>query len=215
MSSPLGTIRIMIRSLVAKAPIQEAAKLPLPPGTRIVEIREVPRALLAEHELKYTGFDRPKLWSDEHLFDRQDVEGIAIVSNAGLRTVDDVKAWAINRRCSGGIRIGPVYADGPDLAQAVLAAAMSLGTPQKIQVVPLPNEAMNEWPAAQVVDNATLVAEVWGGNDDAVKLFDRFGWKPAGVEYYRMWVDGKAPIEQSEGGLAQKGVYAIFDAAVG
>ena len=91
---------------------------------------------------------------------------------------------------------------------------MNSATPDVIKKVPLPKE-MEDWTAERITDEATLVTEVWGGNADAVALFDELEWQPAGVEYYRMWTDGKATAQQSTGGAARSGVYAIFDAAVG
>lgn len=200
----------MMRPLVAKKLVQASHV-----DGHIVDLRQVPQTLLVQHELKYTGFERPALWSDEHIFDRKDVDGVAIASQESPRTVDDLRAWAVIRRCSGGIRLGPVYASDSAAAKAVIAAAMERATPKAIQAVPLPKETMNEWSSDKIANEATLVTEVWGGNPEAIKLFKELGWEEAPVSYYRMWVDSKATPEQSEGGAAQDGVYAIFDAAVG
>jgi len=48
-----------------------------------------------------------------------------------------------------------------------------------------------------------------------VKVFEELGWKYAGVSYHRMWLNGKVPVEQQEGGEGTKGMYAIFDACAG
>lgn len=209
-SSPLGTIRIMIRELHVKLPLTEPKT-----ALYIVDIHAVPLKYLVEIETRYTGFVRPALWSKEHMFDRSDVCGFAAVANPQIESVNDLKAWVVTRRCSGGIRIGPVYGSDRESAQAVLVAAMKSATPASICDVPLPNESMHEWPEDKVAAEATLVAEVWGGNAEAIQLFDELGWRSAGVDYYRMWVNGKATPEQSQGGASQAGVFAIFDAAVG
>lgn len=210
-NSPLGLVHVMVRPLVAKEPIPT---LEVPSGLHVVDIRQIPQDLLRQLELKYTGFDRPKLWSDEHMFNRPDVSGSAIVSNPNPQHLDQLKAWALTRRCSGGIRIGPLYAEDLTSARLALSAVMELATPGSIEKVPLPH-TMEGWSTQRIADEATVVTEIWGGNSQALKLFEDLGWKQAGVEYFRMWVDAKATKEQSEGGLAQKAVYAIFDAAIG
>lgn len=208
--SPLGEVQIMMRPLLAKKPAPVPAS-----NIHIIDIRNVPLRLLVRDEAKYTGFERPALWSNEHIFNRKDVDGVAVANRESPQSADDLLAWAITRRCSGGIRVGPVYAKDPAAAKAVIATAMEKATPKAIQDAPLPSEAMNEWSVDKILDEATLVTEVWGGNSEAVKIFKELGWEEVPVSYYRMWVDGKATQEQSKGGAAQEGVYAIFDAAVG
>ena len=72
----------------------------------------------------------------------------------------------------------------------------------QIQSVALPKEPISESSEEEIVDKATLVAEVWCGNPDAEAVFEELGWKGVGVEYHRMWVDSKAPEQWMEGGLA-------------
>jgi hypothetical protein len=196
----------MTRPLVVK---QSVPEIELPDGLRIIDIKEVPSHMLAEHDLKWTGFERPRQWTHEHLFSRPDVKGVAIMG-----PVDQLVAWAINCRCSGGIRIGPVYADNAVAAKAVLTAAMNLASPEAIEELPLPDEAMNDLSVSDISMKATLAAEVWVGNGDAVRVFEELGWNSAGVEFQRMWVDGDAPPEQSQDGCSYKGVY-VTDAALG
>lgn len=209
--SPLGKVRIMIRSLLAKEP------LPKNEGQAdgsLVNIHDVPLDLLVQHETKYTGFVRPRLWSKEHMFNRPDAAGHALVSRSPPQSVDDIKGWTVIRRCSGGIRIGPLYAQDAEAAKKVLIAAMETG-PKYIKDIPLPKEPISDLAEEKIADEGTLVTEVWGGNPEAVKLFENLGWKPAGVDYHRMWLDGKALPEWEQGGVAQKGVFATFDAAAG
>lgn len=200
----------MGRPILAKRSLRIA-----PPvhGLTLVDVRKVPRDLLVQQELKYTGLYRPNLWSKEHMFSRADVAGVALVSDVIVKTVNELKGWALVRRCPSGFRIGPLYADGPVVAKAVLMEAMKLGTPMAIERAPLPN-VMEAWSTQRITDEATLVAEVWTGNFEAMQLFEELGWSNTG-ENYRMWLDGTATQEQQAGGSAQKGMYAIFDAAVG
>lgn len=195
--------------------LHEKTPVSFEPTERLVDIRQVPRRLLAASDSKYTGFERPALWCNDYLFDRPDVSGFALVTDGNPKHVDDLLAWTVIRRCSGGFRIGPVYAQDASSAKSVLAAAMKAATVDGILNVPLPNEAMNTWPDEQIRDQASLSVEVWTGNPEAEATFQNLGWKDSGLKYYRMWTDGKATSEQSAGGIAHKSVFAIFDAAVG
>jgi hypothetical protein len=212
--SPLGTVKIMMRPLVAKEPLPFSSR-DLEASGQLVDIHDVPKTLLAQHDLKYTGFDRPELWSDEHMFNRPDVSGVALVGNAKPETPNDLQAWTILRRCSGGIRLGPLYADSQEATKLAVVAAMEKAKPILIKSVPLPKEPLSDGSEAEIAEQATLVTEVWGGNPEAVQLFEGLGWIGVVVEYHRMWVGSKATPEFNKGGLAQKGCYAVFDAATG
>lgn len=210
MSSPLGKVKQLVRPSVAKVPIAESS-----PSGGLINICKVPRSLLAQSDEVNTGFRRPALWSDEHLFNRKDIHGVALVTREDPADLEDLRAWAVARRYAGGIKIGPVYASDKESAKAVLTATMKLATPEAIKQVEMPNSASNRWSIAEVTNEASLAAEVWGGNSEAVELFEELGWVSAGYEYYRMWHDGKAPVAQSAGGASLRGAYAMFDAATG
>lgn len=92
---------------------------------------------------------------------------------------------------------------------------MRAATVQYVKKTPMPNVGLSELSETEIAEKATLVTEVWGGNAEALTAFESLGWKDSGIEYYRMWTHGKATPEQSEGGPAHSGVFAIFDAAVG
>lgn len=211
--SPLGTVKILVRELASKEFLSTHDKAEA--DGELVNILRVPEKLLVEHELHLTGFERPKLWTGEHILDRPDVGGFALVTSGPPVSAGYIKAWVMTRRCSGGVRIGPLYAEDATSAKTVLIAAMKSATAKLVKDTPLPNEPISELSEAEIHEKATLVTEIWGGNPDADKVFGELGWKPVGVEYHRMWVDGKAIPEWSEGGAAQKGVFAVFDAAVG
>lgn len=90
----------MMRPLVAKEALRDDGGITSVPDGSIVNIRELPLKLLVSHELKYTGFERPELWSQEHMFRRPDVFGYALVSKSPPTEVDEIKGWALTRRCS-------------------------------------------------------------------------------------------------------------------
>ncbi|KAK3677882.1 hypothetical protein LTR78_001977 [Recurvomyces mirabilis] len=209
--SPLGTVRIMTRPLVEKVP------LPTRDGEvpgHFIQIYDVPLHLLAQHEQKYTGFQRPALWSNEHLFERDDIDGVALASTDNPQTVNDLQGWTIIRRSLHGPRIGPLYAENAEVAQAVLERAIELANVKFVDAVH-PDDPYEDMSEAEIAEKAYITAEVWGGNPEAVKVFEQAGWTYAGVSYHRMWVGGKATPEFSEGGAAQQGVFAMMDAATG
>lgn len=213
--SKLGVLRLMGRPLVAKESIHAAVELTVTSSIHVISLDSIPHHLLVEHELMYTGFERRSLWNDKHMFGRPDVHGWALVSKLKPETVDDIYAWSMIRRSSGGARIGPVYARDAETAKVVLALATKAVTAAYIQSVPMQGEPMSSWGEAKINDEASLVAEVWTGNPEGQAVFESLGWSPAGVEYHRMWLEGKATEAQSEGGMAGKGVFAVFDAAIG
>lgn len=215
LESKLGLLRFMKRPLVAKEGIHASVEITVTSSTHVVSLDSVPHHLLVAHELKYTGFERRSLWNDKHMFGRPDVNGWALVSKLKPETTEDIYAWSMIRRCSSGARIGPVYAQDAEAAKVVLALATKAVTAEYIQSVPMQNEPMSSWEDAKINEEASLVGEVWTGNPDAQAVFESLGWKPAGVDYHRMWLDGKATEAQSEGGSAAQGLFAVFDAAIG
>jgi hypothetical protein len=53
------------------------------------------------------------------------------VSKSPLSAMKHVKARALTRRGSGGVRIGPVYGEDATVAKVVLAAATKSAGPRK------------------------------------------------------------------------------------
>lgn len=211
--STLGTVKIMSRPLVCDKGLPNNVQAG--PEAEMLSLDQVPHYLLAEHELKLTGVQRTKLWTEENIFSRPDAQGWALVRRAPPQVVEDILAWTVIRRCSGGARIGPVYADNAVCARSVLAQAMNAADVDYIKALRLENEPMNTWSSERIRQEATMIAEVWTGIPDAVTVFEELGWSYGGADYHRMWLKGTAPKAQSEGGLAQRGLYAIFDAAIG
>jgi len=143
---------------------------------------------LAKSDLAHCGLDRNRLWTTEALFHRQDVTGFVVTDqNRGT-----LKGWILVRKCELGYRFGPLYAERTDLASQLLQTAMER----------LENK------------DASLIAEVWHSNHDAVPTFERLGWKWTET-FHRMWYEGRAPAAQGAGGKGESAMYAIFDAAQG
>lgn len=156
-------------------------------GERLVDLAAVSFERLAASDLAHSGLERTSLWTTEALFQRRDATGLAVMDRN-----DTLKGWILVRRCELGYRFGPVYADRKDVATLLLHAAI---------------ERLED-------RDAGLIAEVWHSNEEAISTFKMFGWKWTST-FHRMWYKGKQPLAQSPGGQAEKGTYAIFDAAQG
>lgn len=204
----------MTRPLVSRESLPTSQSR-LWPGHSVIDIRDVPFGLLTAHDLKYTGFERPGLWSEENMFSRTDVFGSALGSKSPPTVIEHVKAWVLVRRCTGGFRVGPVYAEDAAVANIVLATTMKSASPGVVKANPIPGELISDSSEDEVTVQAELNTQIWSGNPEAEKVFADLGWKVAGSEYYRMWVDGRPTEPWKEGGIAQKGVFAIFDSAAG
>jgi hypothetical protein len=63
--------------------------------------------------------------------------------------------------------------------------------------------------------SGSMVAEIFGSNPRGRQLFEEHGWVWGNLDYHRMWLNGKLPKEQAEGGKGTMGMYATFDAAEG
>ena len=184
-----GLIRLMTRPSLKEAHLKKA-EIKLASGEKLVDLREIPHKALVESDLAHSGFARPALWSDEALFHRSDLYGYAIVSSTDP---SELLGWIMVRRCQHGHRFGPLYADSYNQASVLLRAAM-----EKIDA-----------------SNGSMVTEVFPNNPKGVQVFEELGWKWGGVDYHRMWLGGRVPKEQQEGGRGEKGMYAIFDASEG
>ncbi|KAF2493561.1 hypothetical protein BU16DRAFT_83657 [Lophium mytilinum] len=180
---------LMVRPSASEAPLSKAVFEP-EEGEKLVNLREVPQKLLVESDLAHTGFERPKLWSDEALFSRPDVYGYALVSSTDA---NKLLGWVMVRRMEHGHRFGPLLADLYKQASVLL------------------NKAMQDIESSK----GSMVAEIFSPNPEGRKVFEELGWVWGGVDYHRMWLNGKAPKEQDVGGRGEKGMFAIFDAAEG
>ncbi|QIW99725.1 hypothetical protein AMS68_005243 [Peltaster fructicola] len=203
--SELGQISLMTR------PFHVAIRKSPHVVDSILEIAKVSAHLLAEFELKYTGFCRPGMW--RNLLSRSDVVGYAVVSQTP-KSVGDIHACAFVRRCPSGARLGPLYANTVHTAETVLSHTLSACTAEYMQSFPMKGVEMSNWSSDDIHKQARVVAEIWSGNVEAVALFEKVGWTSQG-HYHRMWLHGRAPAAQGPGGLAQTGVFATFDAATG
>jgi hypothetical protein len=183
--------------------------------TRIVDLAQLPMHKLVLSELQYTGFDRTRLWTDD-FFARPDTVGLALVANrdSGSKR-EELVAWVVIRRCSKGFKVGPLYAKSFDSAREVLATALEKATADLIKESPLDNEPLSDMAEDGILESAEISTAVWSGNPAAENLFTELGFELAGKDLHRMWLDGKATKEQSEGGRAQEHMFAVFDPTIG
>jgi Acetyltransferase (GNAT) domain len=152
---------------------------------------------LAKWDTDITGLKRDNLWTWESLFSRSDACSLALLDKVSR----SVQGYAIVRSCEHGWRIGPIYAENTEVAGILLRAAVKLG-PAQIE---------------STVDKskAGFIVEVWPQNKDAIKAFEDEGFTHVGVDYHRMWLDGKVPDAQQQDGKASTLCYAVFDAGEG
>ncbi|KAF2130637.1 hypothetical protein P153DRAFT_366197 [Dothidotthia symphoricarpi CBS 119687] len=186
-----GSVHVMTRESLKTAP--------LPPldgddaGTDTIrDIRSVDAALLAQLDLAHTGLDRTAYWSKDGLLAQGDTSGFVILSSSPSSPTPELEGLILIRPCPSGHRIGPLYATSTQQACILLRAAMS-----------------------KLADSeGSLVAEVFGMNSEARGVFEDLGWEAVDV-YTRMWLGGRVPSEQSEGGRGTQGMFAVFDAGAG
>ena len=130
--SPFGVIKLVMRPLIPKE-LLPASETKLVPGDAVVDIRKVLFEFLIANELKYAGFEQPKLRSQEHMFSRPDVSGFTLVSMSPPTAIEHVKSWVLIRCCSRGARFGPVYAEDATTGKLVIAAAMESADPRLVK----------------------------------------------------------------------------------
>jgi GNAT superfamily N-acetyltransferase len=152
------------------------------------DLRDIDPKDLSQLDLNHTGLDRSAYWAADVLPSRVHAFGYAIMKDG------EVTGLIFARRCPQGVRIGPLYAATYSQARQLL------------------HKLMNDY--AQM-ETGTFVAEIFGSNEQGMKVFEELGWEYTGMEYHRMWLNGKVPVAQQEGGTGVKGMYAIFDAASG
>lgn len=161
---------------------------------KLKALRDVQPAALVTADEKATGLRRTHLWTKELLAEREDAWGFAAVEGGG----EAVTGFVLVRSCEHGYRVGPLYAPNRDLAGALLLRAM---------------QTIKGFGAAAA--EKTLVAEAWGENPVAVETFEGLGWEYSGMDYARMWLNGEETEAQKKGGVAEREVFAWFDAGEG
>jgi hypothetical protein len=156
-------------------------------SVELQDLCDVDPAYITQLDLEHTGLDRTAYWAADALPARQSAFGYVII--------DDGKATGLvyARHCDQGIRVGPLYAANYLQARQLL------------------HKLMNDYTRQE----GSFIAEIFGSNENGQKVFEELGWKYMGVSYHRMWLHGKVPTQQREGGKGVKGMYAIFDAASG
>lgn len=180
--------------IMSRAPEQELAikygAVQLNKGYKATDIKDVDAGTIADLDRMHTGLDRGALWA-KALFSRPDAFGFAIIST----TTEELSGVILVRRCEHGYRFGPLLADSNDHASALLQLAMSHPSVSK--------------------SSGSLIAEVFGPNENSVDVFSHLGWQWTKMDYHRMWLNGRVPVEQQQGGRGQTGMFAIFDASEG
>lgn len=188
-----GRVKLMvtkpIRELTVPAQISEEIEAPV----HLKSLKDVKPAAVEAMDEKVTGLKRADLWTKELLTSRPDAWGSAIEGEDG-----EVLGFILVRSCENGYRIGPLYVGKRSWAKVLLWDVM-----KKIKHLDT------------VAEDSSLIAEVWGENADAIGLFEELGWEYSGVDYARMWLDGKDTAAQKKGAVADTQAFAWFDAGEG
>ena len=182
-------IRLMTRDGLKNKPLEGGLDHPQK-GQELFPLYQIPSEVLTKSDLEHSGLERPKLWTEEAMFSRQDTFGFALVKEGAKDVLD---GWILVRSCQLGFRFGPLYATTKENAKLLLRTAM-----KRVEK-----------------ENGTFMAEVWPQNPEANAIFEGVGWIYTGIDYYRMWLNGLVPKEQQPGGLAEKQCFAVFDAGEG
>jgi len=182
-------IRLMVRRGLGEQPMEGGLGHPQQ-GQELFPLYRVPSEVLTKSDLEHSGLERPNLWTDDAMFSRPDTFGFALVKEGAT---DALEGWILVRSCQHGFRFGPLYATTKENANLLLRTAM-----KRVEK-----------------EEGTFIAEVWSQNPEANAVFEGAGWRYAGMDYHRMWLNGLVPKEQQPGGLAEKQCFAIFDAGEG
>ncbi|KAF2690034.1 hypothetical protein K458DRAFT_412881 [Lentithecium fluviatile CBS 122367] len=188
----IARIPLMTRSSLKQNPLSTAQSQRVGVEGDLLDIRSVDPKILAKIDLDLTGLDRTAYWSHDGLLARCDAFGYAL-SSGPTSTSPLITGFILVRRCEHGHRFGPLYADTYYAALRLLFVAMN----------------------RVAESDGSLIAEVFGSNSDGRKVFEELGWTWAGLDYHRMWLDGRVPAEQQPGGKGTKNMFAIFDASSG
>ena len=180
-----GRLRVMTREDMNKKPLKDGLEHTRP-GEEMIGLEHMPHRILVQSDLEHTGLQREQVWTREALFNRDDVQGFALVKEG---TKEELEGWIMVRNSQLGWRFGPLYATSEDRAELLLRTAM-----QRLEG-----------------EKGTFIAEVWPQNPQAVKVFESLGWTFEGVTNYRMWLHGKVPKPQQAGELAEQQMFAVFD----
>lgn len=184
-------IHLMTRPSLKQKPFGPTALLADEKGEKLLSIKEANPQVLAKLDLEHTGLDRSAYWAQEALLSRKDAYGYALQHTSADKS--NVAGYILVRRCEHGHRFGPLYAETFTQAQLLLHTAM---------------KDISE-------SDGSMIAEIFGSNQEGRKVFEQLGWEYTGIDYHRMWLGGRVPKEQLEGGKGTKGMFAIFDACAG
>lgn len=185
----VARIPLMTRSSLKQNPFDALQLQGVGIEGELLDIKAVDPKILARIDMEHTGLDRTAYWSHNGLLSREDAFGYALSSPSSQA----ITGFILVRRCEHGHRFGPLYADTYNAALRLLYVAMNRLTES----------------------DGSMIAEIFGSNSDGRKVFEALGWGWACLDYHRMWLGGRVPESQTEGGKGTKGMFAIFDACAG
>jgi hypothetical protein len=185
----VARIPLMTRPSLKQIPVLLVQSQSVGVEGNLLDIKSVDPSLLAKIDFEHTGLDRSAYWSYNGLLSRDDAFGYALSSP----TSQIPTGFIFVRRCEQGHRFGPLYADTYDAALRLLYVAMN----------------------RLAESEGSMVAEIFGSNPNGRKVFEELGWSWAGLDYHRMWLGGRVPESQREGGKGTEGMFATFDACAG
>lgn len=188
----VARIPLMTRPSLKQKPLSAAQSQDVDIEGELLDIKSVDPKTLAKIDLEHTGLDRSAYWSYDALISRRDAFGYAL-SSTSTSTPPEITGFILVRRCENGHRFGPLYAETYDAALRLLYVAMN----------------------HIAESDGSMIAEIFGSNEDGRKVFEELGWEWAGLDYHRMWLGGRVPESQRNGGKGTKGMFATFDACAG
>ncbi|KAG0326342.1 hypothetical protein BGZ99_009694 [Dissophora globulifera] len=165
------------------------------PGLVLLTDPKVDKKELAVIEQRYAGLKRPQFvqdWADFHALHPEEHRfGVAVLAtddNNGLENAEKpakgtMLGWACVRPAETSYRVGPLYADTPEVAKQLLV---------KLAYEVLQAEKQSPYHVPLKFD-----VDVPNSNQAAVELFDRIGWNDT-FPSLRMW-KGKMPEHDVNG----------------
>lgn len=188
-----GRVKLMATKTIGELEVPAEIKEKIEQTASMKSLSEMKPAAIAAADKKVTGLERVSLWTEELLVSRFDAWGVGVEASDG-----NVLGYVLVRSCEHGYRVGPLYAGKWEWAKVLLHEVMK-------QIKKLGSAA----------EGKTFSAEVWGENPKAVNVFEELGWEYCGIDYARMWLEGRDTYAQGNGRVAELEAFAWFDAGEG